>query len=466
MDTHHAKPASRLLPSLLVPVLLVIGSLLAQSRALPSLEQALSALKAKDVTKALQLLDEIKRKDPENPLPYAYSAQALLQDARPYDAASEIAVMPPPRKLTGPQTVDVARVLSQVDRKQAAAEILSDASERKDFPAEGFWMLSQLLQDLKKVRESISALKSYAFRAPADPRILLREAKLQMLAGDLEPALTTLEKVVELHPDAPEGYYEMARTLRFGNNPEAAKRIISEAIKRKGKAPDYFHLQGLIATDLGDFEAAVSALEQASRLEGAPSRVFFDLGNAYRRLGDRESSQRALAHYEELFQAEQARKNRAESVLQLVNQGSQQLQTGDAGAARASFLRALELDPQNYPARASLIQIYLSSGTLGQAREELKQLQEQSPRSAEVSFLAAYLNYQEQNLAEAEKEAETSRLLRPGNPELRNLLGNIYFALGKEHQALNEYQAATELAPDELAYQANYRTLARRLGEP
>ena len=86
--------------------------------------------------------------------------------------------------------------------------------------------------------------------------------------------------------------------------------------------------------------------------------------------------------------------------------------------------------------------------------------------SAETTFLAAYLNYQERDLAEAAKQAETSRRLRPGNPELRNLLGNIYFAQGRRQEALGEYMAATRLAPDQLAYQANYRTLARQLGVP
>ena len=423
------------------------------------------ALQSEDYLTALGLLDELKQKDPRQALPYLYSVKALVLDGRKHDATAELAAMPFPKDLTGPQLFELAQLLAQLDRQTQAAQLLQSVPDLSILPAESFWFLSELLLDLKQYDDALEVLATYSTRAPNDPRLLLRKGKLQIMAEQLEPALTSFEDAVDARPDEPEAYYEMARTLRFGNNLPAAKRVIAMAIEKKGADPNYLHLQGIIEAAMGEFDDAVASLERARQMDGAPIRVLFDLGNAYRRLGNSEESRAALARYQELFRAEEAEKNRAQSLLQLANQGAQQLQSGDAGAARASFLRTLELDPENEFARSQLIQIYLSSGTLGQARQELSKLRASGSNSAETTFLAAYLNYQERDLGAAAQEAEASRRLRPGNPELRNLLGNIYFAQQRLQEALHEYLAATQLAPDQLAYQANYRSLARKLGK-
>ncbi len=448
------------------PQLLLVALLFCSSSHSLNGQPWAEALQAGDYLTALHLLDEIKQKDPKQSFPFLYSIKALALDGRDQDAASELAVMPFPSDLTGPQLFELAQLMAKLDRKAQAAQLLESVPDSSILPSESFWLLSELFLDLKQYDEALAALKNFGQRAPNDPRVLLRQGKLQILAEQLEAALTSLEDAVDARPDEPEAYYEMARTLRFGNNLPAAKRVIEMAVERQSAEPNYLHLQGIIAADMGEFEAAVGYLERASQLEDAPARVLFDLGNAHRRLGNRDESRAALSRYQELFRSEEAVKNRAQSLLQLANQGAQQLQAGNVGAARASFLRALELDPDHHFARAQLIQIYLSSGVLGQARQELSNLSKAGRESAETTFLAAYLNYQERDLAEAAKQAETSRRLRPGNPELRNLLGNIYFAQGRRQEALGEYMAATRLAPDQLAYQANYRTLARQLGVP
>ena len=83
--------------------------------------------------------------------------------------------------------------------------------------------------------------------------------------------------------------------------------------------------------------------------------------------------------------------------------------------------------------------------------------------SDEAAYLAAFLEQENGNTRPALELAERSRRLRPGCSELRNLLGNLYLALNRPEEALQEYRVARELAPDIPAFRANYESLARRM---
>ena len=85
------------------------------------------------------------------------------------------------------------------------------------------------------------------------------------------------------------------------------------------------------------------------------------------------------------------------------------------------------------------------------------------PETSEGNFLEAFYWYGESNYLEALKFAEKSKMLRPGDAELRNLLGNIYFGLGRNAEALKEYEAAMKLAPDRDVFKANYQSLAAKV---
>ncbi len=53
------------------------------------------------------------------------------------------------------------------------------------------------------------------------------------------------------------------------------------------------------------------------------------------------------------------------------------------------------------------------------------------------------------------------KLSRPGNSELRNLLGKIYMGVGQKDQALREYEEAVHLAPDRADFREDWQAIKK-----
>ena len=86
------------------------------------------------------------------------------------------------------------------------------------------------------------------------------------------------------------------------------------------------------------------------------------------------------------------------------------------------------------------------------------------PDSASRSeYLMARYWYQRNNYLKALGYAEKVREVRPSNSGLRNLLGNIYMALGRAPEAVQEYTAALKIDPDRSEFQLNLDTAKKRL---
>jgi Tfp pilus assembly protein PilF len=59
--------------------------------------------------------------------------------------------------------------------------------------------------------------------------------------------------------------------------------------------------------------------------------------------------------------------------------------------------------------------------------------------------------------------AAKAKALQPSYPDLRNLLGNIYYALGELEKAKEEYSSAMNLAPGRSEFRLNFESVSRKL---
>ena len=412
---------------------------------------------------ALQAFDRFKQHNPRDPRPYLYSGLALLKAGRPEDAGMELNQAMQLGPQTPEQVVVLARILDQMERPQLAEEVLSSLKDASKLSAEDHFFMADLYQRRRQPQKALQALKRFVAMRPGDLRAHLLRGEIHLQAGELEEALSAFEKAVisdRQHPEAQDG---LGRTLRQGNNPQAAKKAFAQALKLDPGNPSYLHLLGLTCLILGQQQEGLGHLEEASRSLQAFPRIFFDLGNAYRQAGDTAQARQALTRYRELNSVEEEKKNRSQMVLQLVNQAQSQLQSGAINEGRASLLRAVEADPGHWSAHSLLAKIYLSSGASKLARQHVEAIQRINPETSEGNYLLAFYLYQQRDYRQARPAAEKSRLLRPGNADLRNLLGNIYLALGERQMALQEYTAAANLVPDRFDFAANRDTLAKQL---
>ncbi len=413
---------------------------------------------------ALEELDLYKQEHPRDARGFLYSAVALLKADRRLDAEIELAtaLASPPESET--DLLALANTLDQLGRPELAAEALQKVRAAGNLRADGLWLLADLQLRLHRASEASQTLDAYVALKPRDPAIPRRRGQIELMAGRLEPALEAFEDARDLDPSDSEALFGMGSVLFQGNNPEAAIKILRRALELKPGDSRSLHLLGLSLAAMQRYPEAVDELAKAAAVPGSEARVYFDLGNARRRAGDDEGAREALSRYQALFRKSEEENNRAQLVVQLLNQGRQQLQSSQMEPATASFNRVLEVEPDNWPAHSLLAKIDLSGGRFQRALQHLEQMIRIAPDSSEAHYLTALALYQTRDLERALQQAETAKKLRPGYPELRNLLGNILFALGRPADALREYDAATKLDPDQPSYRLNYQTLAKSTG--
>jgi tetratricopeptide (TPR) repeat protein len=126
------------------------------------------------------------------------------------------------------------------------------------------------------------------------------------------------------------------------------------------------------------------------------------------------------------------------------------------------FEEASRVNPQSWDAHGYLAELLLDSDSWAAARPHLTAMEAIDPNSPVGNYLMATYQYRSKNLEQARNYAERVKVVRPGNPELRNLLGNIHSSLGQTQQALEEYAAAVQLAPDRTDYRHNLQAAKER----
>ncbi len=464
-------------------LLLAIGQSIHAQGPDDCLNSGLGLLTATKYDEALAAFDQCKQKNPRDPRFYIYSGATLLQSGRAKDASVELnlSLRFPVSKLN--DAVALSKALDELGRTELAADLLNRWGGSSDLEGEDLWYLADLHFRMEEFGKALKTLGEFAVENPGDQRIPLRRGELQLAIGSLEAALSAFRRAVELEPESPAANFGLAKTVFLqvkgeklfsgGNETKVrSSRALDLAEKAVSLEPEnvfYLHLAGNMAASLGEVEKALNWLKRAVELAGRPpavnsldlsrvfrqaesrekarrnmfrSQVFTDLSRIYSRLGESEKAGQTLTRLQQLTEEEERERVRLFELQQLVREAQQMAAKGNLKEAVTNFNRALELDPDNWWLHNYLARIYLMAGYLDLAHPHIKKSLELDPGASDGYFmLASYLFRQERN-QEALKQAEEARQLRPGNPELRKLLGDIYTALGRPDEAKREYLAA------------------------
>lgn len=157
--------------------------------------------------------------------------------------------------------------------------------------------------------------------------------------------------------------------------------------------------------------------------------------------------------------AEKLEKDRNWEIERLIYQGEIDLDKGNNAEARTLFEQAAQADPNRWDPHGYLAEMFLASGELDRAYSHLAKMEEIDPDSVVGNYLTAQYWVARKDFERARPYAEKAKFGRPGNSELRGLLGSIYRELGREEKAREEFQAAVRLAPDRAEFGEQLRKL-------
>ncbi|MEW5979569.1 MAG: tetratricopeptide repeat protein [Acidobacteriota bacterium] len=409
------------------------------------------------------MLKQFRQINPTDSRSYFYMGIALAGLERLREADSELseAVRLAPQR---PEyRLFQASVLTDLGQKAAANSALTLFETRKNVGAltpDYLWFLSDIYYRLAAYKNALDMLELLSQQAPRDFRADLLRGRIQLLRGNHAAALDSFEKSIEKKPTQnPGAHYQMGLCLYDQGQFASSKVALQEALRHDENNPLYLHKLGVVCLALNQVDQAIGYLEAAQSAATKFPEVYYVLARAYRMKGEPAKEEVSLSRFQAINASERGGKDRKHESRELTLQGEERLHEGNQVRARELFEQSVRIDPGNWDAHWNLAKLYLDSGSLYLAHSHLVKMEGIDSNSVSGSYLMAMYWYRIGNYERARPYGERVRSFRPADPAVRNLLGNIYWGLGRKTEALEEYSSAVRLAPDRADYRRNLETV-------
>ena len=455
------------IPALSLALLLVCGAA-ARAQEEGELRQGIKWLSEGRFREALVAFNQFKQQAPLDARPYFYSGMALTEMGRLTEAALEFdeAVRLDAQKTE--YLILQANILSRLKQNERAREVLAavgkESAALTQEPA-WLWLLSDTYHRLEQFDEALKILDLIGRRTPADARVDLNRGQIYAMRMKFDLALEAFRKSLEKSPDYAPAHFEMGKLFYQRNQMEASGKALREAVRLDPGQAEYLIKLGQACLALDRIEEAIGHLTRAfgaRPTDSAAAQIYYALGTAFQRKGDRAQAAEYRRKFQEVSAAQKKREEQEQETGRLIAQGEKQLDRGDEAAARALFEQAVKLDPGNWDAHGYLAEMFLATADWRRSYPHLVKMEEAEPDSVVGSYLMARYWYLSKEFGKARVYAEKVRLVRPGHAEARNLLGSIYAALGQNAEAAREFEAAARLDPARADFRENLRKVDPR----
>ncbi len=243
-------------------------------------------------------------------------------------------------------------------------------------------------------------------------------------AGYWAEAESKYQQILTWQSDRVEAWQGLGRIYFSQQNYDAALTALEQALRLDETQAIHYYYLGLIWAELGQFSEAVSAYQTALALDPEWVEVDLQLGKVWMELGEFEQAE---FYYRSAIALEP---NHLQAYLQLgyLYLGQNQLQT-----ALEIIQTALNLSPQN-PELLEQVGFILTA--------------HQQPDEGQVYFaLAAYYQKQYETAIQFYQKVLKASTI---NPEVYLILGDCYQQLDQVEQAIKLYEKALELFPDQI----------------
>ncbi|HEY9192391.1 MAG TPA: XrtA/PEP-CTERM system TPR-repeat protein PrsT [Methyloversatilis sp.] len=259
--------------------------------------------------------------------------------------------------------------------------------------------------------------------------------------GRASKAQQALVPLLKEHPNDPSVLSLAGQVHMSAGDNAAASKAFELAAAKAPNDPVMHSRLGLSRLAQGDKTGGISELETATRLDSDDTTADMLLIATQLRSGNARGALDAIAGME---------KKRPNDPVTHNLRGAALLVAKDLPGARKSFERALEIQPDYFPAAASLARLDLSEKHLQDAEGRYEKILGKSPGHPDALMALAGLKVSERkDVAAAAKLLEKAIDANPKLPAPRILLGRLYLAANQFDKAVKVSGDAAVVFPDD-----------------
>jgi putative PEP-CTERM system TPR-repeat lipoprotein len=439
-----------------------------------NLGMARLAASEQDFAKALRLVDASLGTSPSSVEALILKADLLAAQGQS-DAAEKAyrdAIQVAPRQIV-PRLNLIAYLVKVRSADKASSEVEALVKIAPKDPRTSY-SKAMVLVGQRKFSEARAPILQVLKVSPEHLPTLLLAGIVAFETGAYPEAESYLRKVTNQEPGALFPKRLLAAThLRLGQVKRALSEI-QELLEKAGKDPNIVALAGEIYLANGDvttaahyYDQAKSLLPENSAVRTRLAQIRFAAGDSARAISELESASadNPNEHQADFYLvAIYLRQRQADKALEVLKnlekkqpdnpsiynlRGLAQIQTRDFAAARSSFERALQLQPTNMQAVASLASLDLREKNADAAKNRYESLVKKEPNNEQALLgLAALLRITGATEPEIEKLIRQSVIGNPTSPTARLALYNFYIRNRDFRGALSAAQDAQAALPN------------------
>ena len=308
----------------------------------------------------------------------------------------------------------------------------------------------------KKYDECAGLLNQVLALDPDNFDALLFQGRLDLTRGEPDKAVTDMERMARVYPQAPVAHYMLGNAYFAANDPVKAVGSLNRALEINTNYFEAILLKAQVQIATGNAGPALVSLEALLQKQPqlAPAQLL--LADTYRlqaRSDDKQglSDQKqgrlnsALAIYESL----EKRLPKNEKIPFL--RGETLLQLPDAVAASKAFERALELSTDHLSAVEQLVNLDLAEKKYDAAMQRVNAELQANPKRVEFRMLLAKIFLVQDKRDQAEATLLKTLEIDPTLPGPNLLLAEIYLKANQIEKALAKVDAVMAKDPKNVA---------------
>lgn len=322
-----------------------------------------------------------------------------------------------------------------IDVRNAETLGMDEEAKRSSQAVHSF-LLGQLKYDKEDYKGALKDfVSSSELLSEPEPMLHVKLAELHLKSGDLQKALSEVEKGLEGLPDDEHVILLNAGILENLNRSKDAEALYRKLIEKKpaGIEP-YILLATLYARD-SKFGESIGVLKRLVKEKPDETIAEYYLARGYEVSGNLNEAERL---YRKVSNRDQSNLSVYVDIARVL------LKKKKVSQARAELQKVLDKDPNNASARRILGHLSYGEGNLEEALSHFQALEGTEGDSTETRFKIALLQIERQNYKEAIRELSVILSKKPDHAEARYYLGTVYAGSGRKEEALEELSKVSE----------------------